>query len=487
MTSIVIGLHYTLKKESAFVGDGQMEEKVQQFMKRHQLFTKGATILVGVSGGPDSMALLHCLNTMKESWGFRVVAVTVDHQLRGEESLADVSYVKHICEQWQIECVSSSVNVPAWKQENKQGTQIAARTLRYTVFKEQMEKFKADYLALGHHGDDQIETMVMRLVRSADVQSFKGIPVKRSFSNGWIVRPLLCVTKDDIWDYCQVHHIVPRLDPSNEETVYTRNYVRHHIVPMLKQKNSNLHTTVQHLSETLAIDGTYVLQEAKKMVDAVVCFDSARRQLSFEIAAFKTYAFALQRRAYHLILNYLYVDVPDSLSYVHEEQFLALIFHQTGNAQIDFPAGLKVEKSYDQIRCYFCDDLSSSSSYHKLIIIPGQTILPDGSVMYAEYGEAVTEQTKYSLTIPVNQVALPLHIRTRKQGDIMHVAGLNGRKKIKDIFIDAKVPRHQRATWPLVTDNDGEILWLVGLRKAAVAKPQMNTSQIQLYFQDGNR
>ncbi|NBJ71263.1 MULTISPECIES: tRNA lysidine(34) synthetase TilS [Clostridia] len=464
-----------------------MELKVRQFIQKHHLLTKGATIIVGVSGGPDSMALLHCFYVMREDWDLRIIALTVDHQLRGEESLADLTYVKQICEQWQIEFISTSVNVPAWKQKNKQGTQMAARTLRYAAFQEQMEKLEANYLALGHHGDDQIETMVMRLIRAADSQSFKGIPAKRAFAGGYIVRPLLCVSKDEIWNYCQTNHISPRLDASNEESVYTRNYVRHHILPLLKEKNNSLHTTVQHLSETITDDQTYLLAEAKKMVASVVCFEPEKRQLSFEIRTFKTYAFALQRRAYHLILNYLYVDVPNDLSYVHEEQFFAFIQHQIGNAQIDFPAGLKVEKSYDQIRCYFHDDLNDSSSFHKLVVIPGKTILPDGSVIHAEFVDTLYEQTKYSLSFSADQVALPLHIRTRKNGDRMRVAGLNGRKKVKDIFIDAKVPRHQRAVWPIVTDNDGEILWLVGLRKAALARPRINTSQIQLYFEKGNK
>jgi tRNA(Ile)-lysidine synthase len=469
-----------------FSGDGKMKTIVKDFILKHNLFTKDATILVGVSGGPDSMALLHYLHSLKDEWNFRVVAISVDHQLRGEESLRDLRYVENVCKQWKVEFIGKSVDVPSWKKEKKQGTQVAARTLRYAIFEQQMEQLGANYLALGHHGDDQAETMLMRLTRSADSQALVGIPVKRAFAGGSIVRPFLCVTKEDIWNYCEAHNITPRLDPSNEETTYTRNYVRHHILPLLKEKNSNLHTTIQHLSETLAIDQAYITEEAENMVHSVVQFDQEKQELSFEIDQFKTYAFALQRRAYHLILNYLYIDLPKDLSYVHEEQFFALLHRQTGNAQIDFPAGLKVEKSYNQLRCHFCDDLHCSSSFHKHIKIPGKTILPDGSAIIAKYVDAFSEETKDSFCFDASQVALPLHIRTRKHGDKMHLKGLNGSKKVKDIFIDAKVPRRKRAIWPIITDDHGEILWLVGLRKASLAKRSTSTSQIQLYYEKCN-
>ncbi len=462
-----------------------MKTMITHFIKKHHLLTKQATVLVGVSGGPDSLALLHYLHSIRQEWEIRIIAVTVDHQLRGEASLEDLRYVKRFCKTWDIEFVGTSVDVPSYKKKHKLGTQLAARKLRYKFFEEQMELYNADLLMLGHHGDDQAETMLMRMVRSADSQALAGIPVKRDFATGAIVRPFLCVTKEQIWNYCEVHHIKPRLDPSNHETTYTRNYFRKHVLPLIKEKNSNIHTTIQHLSETLEADQAYLNRQAQEMVDTIVMFDKERCQVSFEIKLFKTYAFALQRRAFHLILNYLYTDLPKDLSYVHEEQFFALLHRKTGNAQLDFPSGLKVEKAYNQLKCHFQDDLHTDS-YHMLLKIPGKTVLPDGSVFTTEYVDEYQEQSEQTFILQSGQAALPLHIRTRKHGDKMRWKGLQGSKKVKDIFIDAKIPRSERGTWPIITDNNGEILWLVGLKKGLLEKQADNAAFIQLNYEKGN-
>ncbi len=463
----------------------KLNRKVTQFINKHDLFEKGTTILVGVSGGPDSMALLYYLNSIKDDWGLRIIALTVDHQLRGTESLEDLQFVQQKCREWNIEFKGTSVDVPDYKRQYKVGTQVAARELRYNYFYEQMELFHANCLVLGHHGDDQAETMLMRLVRSADSQSLAGIPVKRPFAKGLIVRPFLCVTKDEIWQYCRRHDIESRIDPSNQETTYTRNFFRKHVLPLIKEKNSNIHTTIQHLSETLHADQSYLKQQAEKMTHDIVLFDKKNKFLSFSIPTFKTYAFALQRRAYHLILNYLYIDLPKDLSYVHEEQFFSLLHHQTGNTRLDFPEGLKIEKSYDQIRISFNQD-GRPDSYHKLLEVPGRAVLPDGSVIIAEYVENSLEQSEFTFVCYKEQVELPLHIRTREQGDRMRWKGLKGSKKVKDIFIDAKIPRFQRENWPIVTDNQGTVLWLVGLKKGQPAKRVLGASLIQLYYDKGN-
>src|SRR5699024_5287063 len=160
--------------------------------------------------------------------------------------------------------------------------------------------------------------------RSGDSSSFSGIPVQRPFSRGFIIRPFLCVTKKDIEDYCVTHAIVPKIDPSNKETTYTRNYYRKYVVPKLKEKNENLHMTIQHL---------------------------------------KAYSTALQRRAYHLILNYLYDDLPKNLSYLHEENFFNIL-GGNGTIEIDFPHELKVQKSYQKITLFFREKASQDTSFH---------------------------------------------------------------------------------------------------------------------------
>lgn len=442
-----------------------MEKLVKRFIDKHQLLKQHATVLIGVSGGPDSMALLHYLHENKDLWNLRIIALTVDHQLRGEESQEDVTYVKEMCQRWGITYVEGSLDVPTYQQEKKIGTQLAARQLRYKFFAEQMDKYQADYLALGHHGDDQVETMVMSLVRSSSTIGLSGIPVKRSFASGLIIRPFLCLTKAHIEKYCDHHHLHPRIDLSNEDTSYTRNYFRKHIIPIIKEQNHNIHTTMQQLSEALQHDERFLKNEAKHVLSKVVTLNQSKTRAIFNSDEFTSYPYALQRRTYHLILNYLYNKLPDNLSYVHEEDFFAVLNHEKSHVQINFPQGLVIEKSYQRVTFYFQDPTPHHTSFQKILNIPGNIRLPDGSVLRAKYTHKRQATGQYTYICAVENDDLPLHIRTRQAGDRMSWKGLNGRKKIKDIFIDEKIPREERDTWPIVTTSNGDILWLVGLRK----------------------
>lgn len=458
-----------------------MDNTVRAFIKRHQLVKEHSTVLIAVSGGPDSMALLHFFWNHRTEWHLRLIAISVDHQLRGEESLEDLAYVKAFCRERDIEFVGISLDVPAYKQEMQMSTQIAARERRYQFFAEQMNTYHADYLALGHHGDDQVETVLMGLVHSASVHSLAGIPLKRDFASGKIIRPFLCVTKDAIENYCREHAIIPRRDPSNDENTYTRNYYRHEVIPLLKKKNRNIHRTIQHLSRSLHEDEAFLEQEAGKMAEQAVTFDDQRTAVYFDIRVFNSYPHSLQRRVFHLILNYLYHDIPKKMSYVHEEQFFAMLNESHGHVRIDFPHHLVLERSYQTMSFYFKNRASDPLAYHMLIDIPGETVLPNGMVISAEV-TSFPDRGDMVYVCDKRKVSLPLHVRTRKPGDRLSWKGLKGSKKVKDIFIDAKIPLNERDTWPVITDNNDEVLWVVGLKKGVPPKQVENGTYIQLRF-----
>lgn len=466
----------------------KMIEEVLTFIKRHQLIHENATVLAGVSGGPDSMALLHFLAGMRKDWKLRLIAVSVDHQIRGEASAEDMLFVKEVCRSWNIEFAGTSVSAPAYKEKEKVSIEVAAREVRYEFFRQQMIRFNADYLALGHHGDDQAETLLMKLSRTASSLAFHGIPHKREFSGGQIIRPFLCLSKLSIEEYCSNHDIPYRIDPTNMETEYTRNLYRNNVLPHLKEKNSNIHKTAQLLAETLAEDDRFLWQEAQKMADELVDFEAEKKRASFSADLFKNRDHALQRRAIHLILKYLYDDLPEDLSYVHEQQLFALLERKDGSIRIDFPSALKVENAYGKITFYFSghQDEHDTSAYSYRLEIPGQQRLPDGSIITAEIAERHTEKDVYSYSFYADQVVLPLHIRTREPGDRMRWKGLNGSRKLKDIFIDLKIPAAERDSWPVVTDGRGEILWLIGLKKGQADKQSGSGPIIQLHYEKGN-
>lgn len=463
-----------------------MENAVRSFMEKHKLLHRGAKVLVGVSGGPDSMALLYLLIKMSREWELEIHVLSVDHQLRGDDSKADFNYVKQVSANWGIPFHGTTVDVHRYAEENGVSIEVAARKLRYQFFAEKMEALDGDYLALGHHGDDQVETLLMKLVRSASSTAFSGIPVTRPLGGGLITRPLLAVTKQDIEAYCKENGISPRIDATNLESNHTRNYFRHHVTPLLKEKNGNIHRTAQLLSETLQEDEAFLRKEAEKVVQESVTFGGDQRRASLEIKLFKKHDQPLQRRAFHLILNYLYETLPGQLSYVHEEQFFALMNEDTGNAQLDFPQMLKLNRAYDRLTFYFEHSYPPSASFHHTLTIPGRTYLPKGSLITATYTAAREKESPFSLYVAANAVTFPLHVRTRENGDRMSWTGLQGTKKLKDIFIDAKIPIQKRNEWPIVVDDAGTILWVIGLKKGK--QLEVNAEQfVYIQYEKGNQ
>ncbi|GAB4072150.1 tRNA lysidine(34) synthetase TilS [Barrientosiimonas marina] len=457
-----------------------MDNTVRAFIRHHQMVRSHTTVLLAVSGGPDSMALLHFFYNMQTIWDLRLIVVSIDHGLRGQESLDDLNFVRQTCQEWGIAFVGTSLDVGAYQAEKQIGTQKAARDMRYQFFAEQMNLYQADYLAFGHHADDQLETMLMGLIHSASVKSLAGIPLERAFASGKIIRPLLGVTKDQIEHYCRQHALRPRRDPSNAKDTYTRNDYRHNILPLLKAKNHSWHRTIRHMSASLQEDDLFLQQEARKMVHNVVNFDGPGLCARFNIYIFKSYSRPLQRRALHLILDYLYKDNKDSISYSHEEQFFAMLMDDHGHSRLDFPQSLKLVRSYASITFYFQN--TPAQPYHKVMNIPGETEIPGGT----RFSAVITAQTVADghmvYLCPEQGVAWPLHIRTRRSGDRMRWSGLNGSKKLKDIFIDAKIPVNERDMWPVITDNNDNVLWLPGLKKGLPPIQAEKGSCIQISY-----
>ncbi|GGD04453.1 tRNA(Ile)-lysidine synthase [Thalassobacillus devorans] len=444
-----------------------MKTAVDAFIERNRLLEQGQTVLIAVSGGPDSMALLHYFKTIREPWGLSLIAASVDHGLRGAASIEDLTYVKEVCKQWNIDFVGTSVDVPTYKKQYNLNTQEAARILRYQFFQEQMNKKRAGILALGHHGDDQAETMLMRLVRGTTPGGLTGIPVKRDFAGGKIIRPFLGVTKEEILAYCKEYHIHPREDLSNKDTKYTRNYFRHKILPLMKAENPKLNEHLWKLSQDLKEDEEYLQQQAEKLLEKVAVFEKDKKNISFSVSEFNTYPIALQRRAFHLILNYLYDGNSEDFSYIHEQQFFDFLTRDIANGKLDWPGGLWLQRNYGKITFHF-NSSYKPASYRSELGIGDTYRLPDGSELSVKLTTCKNKEDKCTLTCDVTHVELPLIVRTRRPGDRMTWKGLNGSRKIKDIFIDQKVPKEARDSWPLITDQNGKILWLVGLKKSTV-------------------
>lgn len=443
-----------------------LERKVNAFLKKRRLSLHDQRILVGVSGGPDSLALLHFLWSHQEKWNTFIVAAHVDHMFRGEESKQEALFVKAFCEERNIPFEMKRIDVPSYIEETGLNSQVAAREKRYAFFSEMFEKHRLSVLVLGHHGDDQIETILMRLTRGSTGKARTGIPFSRSFHKGVIIRPFLCLTRRDIEQYCLDHQLDPRRDPSNEKDDYSRNRFRKTILPFLRRENPQVHEHFQRLSEELEQDETFLLSLTEEKLKDVI-LTKRDGQITVDIQAFESMPMPLQRRGIQLILNYLYKVRPASLSALHIEQIVSILQSPHPSSSLDFPNGLKVIRSYQE--CAFQFQVQTDHTpYSFELSEPGEVLLPNGDIIRMEWfhdgGQKRFEPNQ--CLIHYEEEQFPIVIRSRKNGDRMTVMGMDGTKKLKDLFIDEKVPLAKRKSWPVVTNGFDEVLWVPGLRKA---------------------
>lgn len=449
-----------------------VKTKIRSYCHQHSLFQPGEKVIVAVSGGPDSMALLHYL-MHEEELQLNIEAAHVDHLLRGAESAGDLVFVKNYCLKHQIRCHTASLNVQEKMKHSSIGLQEAARELRYDYLLNVMRETGASKLVLGHHADDQIETVLFRLVRGSTMKGRAGIQAKRTFGEGFLVRPFLSITKEEIEQYCEHHHIPTRVDPSNEKNDYTRNRLRHHVIPLLKQENAALHEQVTRYTEELAEDETYFEAAAKNRFKEMV-IEQNSHFCKIDQEKWCGEAPPLQRRLIHLILNYLYAKVPTSLSSAHAIAIKKLFEQKRPSGELHLPQGLMVTRSYSTVTFHFAPISIQPNRYH-FQLNAGQTLnLPHGAKIRAVDG--IVEDGDASIDIcwfDSREVQWPLTVRTRQDGDRIELEGLGGSKKIKKMFIDEKIPLDQRSRWPIVTDASGRVLWIPGLRTAkGVEKPK---------------
>ncbi|WP_064090882.1 tRNA lysidine(34) synthetase TilS [Rossellomorea aquimaris] len=442
-----------------------LESSTKEFIQSHELIQKGDVLVVAVSGGPDSLALLHFLHANRRVWEIELVAAHLDHMFRGEESLNELLFVKGFCERLDIPFFGERIDVSQVMKESNGGLQKIARDVRYTFLNKIMIEVSANKLVLGHHGDDQIETILMKLTRGANGVSRAGIPLIREFSPGKIIRPFLSVTKEDIEKYCEEYNLSPRRDPSNEKEDYTRNRFRKAVVPFLKEENPLVHKQFQQFSEELIEDEGYLEELTRQKLNKV--WNKSKDFSTLDIKGFLTMAQPLQRRGINLILNYLYKLRPPSLSSIHIYDVLGILRGKTPNASLDLPSGLKVTRAYHT--CYFhFGELECIQSPYCYELNVHETLELSNGYQFDFYPAPVNKEDCNGQYVYLHEdhIALPLSIRTRKPGDRIKLKGFEGSKKLKSLFIDEKIPVHLRDQWPIVVDAEERILWVPGIKKS---------------------
>lgn len=445
-----------------------MWETVSTFIDKYDLLPNHSTVVVGVSGGADSMGLLHYLDSIKDAKSLKLIVAHVDHMFRGMESEEDMRFVQMQCEVRNLTFEAEQMDVAAYQMEKKLSLQVAARECRYDFYERVMDKHDAGVLALGHHADDQIETILMRLGRGSSMAGYAGILPKRAVGNGVIVRPFLSITKEDILEFLKLHNVPFRHDPSNDKDDYRRNRLRHHVLPLLKEEFPGLHEKFQAFSEQVQENEQYIEALIEKEWNNVIR-SKAKDRVVLSRKPLLFMAKPLQRRGIQLILNYLYNnEIPPSLSSIHIDNLLSLLESEHPSGRLHFPHGLQVFRSYNECTLTFDKD-ECDKTYKQMLEVPGNVKLPTDFMITSEIWtqDKPRDIKENQAVIDLSKVILPLYARTRLDGDRMKLKGTNGSKKIKSIFIEGKIPLQQRDTWPLIVDANNEILWMPMLKRSA--------------------
>lgn len=439
----------------------QLEEKVIAYNERNRLFGAGDHVLVACSGGADSMALLAFFRQQRERFGIEVSAVHVDHMLRAQESAEDRRFVERVCREWDIPFYSTAIPIPAILEKQGGNKQQVCRDERYRFFGQVMASCGATKLALAHHGDDQLETVLLAAVRGAWMEGIGGMPVRRPFGAGELIRPLLAVSKQEIADYTAHRRVPFREDPSNAEPLYTRNRLRSEVIPLLKKENAELASQAARFAEEMQEQQLFLDELAKQ--HAQLLLQPENGGFTVSARAFQQIAPALQKRVVLLLLKYLFETGSVAFTKQLVEQVQQAMHHSAGTVFIHLPEGGRMVRRYDSVS-FRRQGVEDGEAPDWEISLTGVSPAPIGgrryrAVLLGEEGQ--TEEGAWFFAAPA---AARVVARSRRAGDRILLPGMKQPKKVARLMIDEKVPLPERSNWPVIALEGGDILLIPGLR-----------------------
>lgn len=404
------------------------------------------TVICAVSGGPDSMALLSLLSRARNEIPFQLVCAHVNHNVR-LESESEKEFVKSFCFEKHI--IFEYMKIEHYGEDNFHNE---ARMKRYQFFDELAAKYHAKYVMTAHHGDDLLETILMRIVRGSTLHGYAGFSKYVCKENYTIVRPLISVTREDIMCYLKANQIPYVVDSSNEKDVYTRNRYRKYIVPELKREEKQVSKRFYKFSKTLLEYHDFVSKIITDKKQAII------NNHKMNLSLFLKEEPLIQKQLLYILLEEVYQDDLMLITEKHVDCMLNLLLSDKPNQMIYLPQNLKFVKSYQEAS--IVKDTDSETYYLELqdiVTLPNQMCI-EKIVDTSENGNDICRLSK-------DDICFPLYVRTRKDGDRISLKGMAGHKKVNDIFIDNKVPMEKRDTWPIVVDSLDNIVWLPGLKK----------------------
>ncbi len=458
-----------------------MIEKVLKTIKKHKLIQAGESVVVGVSGGPDSVCLLHILNRIAEQMNIKVFAVHINHMLRGDESDADEDYVKEFCKELKIDFFAEALNVEEIAKKKAISIEEAGREARYEQFRIYAGKTGATKIAVAHNKNDQAETVLMNIIRGAGLDGLKGMEYKR----GQIIRPLLDIERSEIENYCVENSLKPRIDSSNTKSVYTRNKIRLELVPYIDRLfGTNISDSVCRLAANVKDDIDYIEGKVRTLYGEYV-IKSEKEEVWLDSERMKNYHSALIKRIIRNAVKTVKGDLK-GIESKHVESVAELCLNGKTGSVVCLINKIRAEKSYNTLKIYVLKNREPLRYFEGMLSIPGVNYIEN----LKSYIEAcITERSgdfpgmgEADGRCPVQffdyeKLKTGIYIRYRKEGDIFKPFRSNGTKKLKEYFIDKKIPRDLRESIPLISMGN-EIVWVIGYKISDKFKVTENTKYI---------
>lgn len=465
---------YNTNREKVGAGEN-VEKNVTNYMMMHEMIQPGDHVVVGVSGGPDSMALLDLLWKLQKRVGFALTAAHVHHGLREVDADLDQELVASYCKGRSIPFACTQVDVEAWAKERGLGIEEAGREVRYDYFRSLMKNGCPSKIATGHHLDDQVETVLMRILRGTGMKGLQGMePVRKD----GVIRPLLCAWKSEIMEYCKIHAIPYRMDATNYQEMYHRNRLRLQLIPALKSYNPAIEQALARLAEQANENEAYLAGQTEQAMERCM----AQEEIVLE--RFSKEERLIQKR---LLLGAVETAIGrSSLENRHFQMVMDKIEDEESTVwQLDLPGGIRFCRSYDRLLVEKKKDFQETD-YFEYPLLPGKAYgFPRLGIVVeslVEEGENIFEKcqkpNEYCLDYDrMEKIGGKLILRQRRPGDRMLDKNADPGKKVKKIFIDKKVPAKQRDRAACFALGDG-IVWIPGIARSDSIPVTGNTRRV---------
>lgn len=426
-----------------------MLHKVCKFIDENRMIEPGDNVILGISGGADSVCLLFVLLEYQKHLDFSIKAIHVNHMIRGEEAKHDENFVIELCRNHNVECEVISANIPDIARDCGLSLEEAGRFERYRIF----NSYKADKIAIAHHKNDISETLLFNMVRGSGLKGLHSIrPV-----SGKLIRPLLCLERTEIEQFLKSVNSEYCIDSTNQDTEYSRNNIRNTVIPALNKVNSKAIVHICELSDMIAQTESYL----EKITDKVFV-ESVKNNVIF-IDIIMEEEELIKKRVIKKAIEVAAGRAKD-ISSTHVNSVLHLIDLQSGKC-IDLPYNIVAKKEYNTIVLY--NKLEKNSQLEKLGELETILIEPDNKGLFPT--------ANYTKWIDYAKIRNGLELRYRLPGDFIQIK--NGKKKLQDFFTDSKIPQKERQSIPLVADGS-EIVWIIGHRISENYKVTDQTTKV---------